>query len=163
MRRQTNNIFIINQSFLDLFASVMTMATSYIQLGQTGLSGLGAELHCRLWVAKPILWDLLESSTFNLLSISLERYIAIVHPMAHMVKLTKDRIKLWLILIWMFGPILQLLFTISTTGLVNGTCVLGGKFTSLLAMQVAMISIVMIAFYIPLFIMIFCYAKMYRI
>ena len=42
-----------------------------------GMFGLGGELHCRLWKSEILLWTGLMCSTYNLLAVSVERFLEV--------------------------------------------------------------------------------------
>jgi hypothetical protein len=81
------NLLIVNQNFIDLIASVLILLTSVVQDDATGMSYYSAsdQFVCRIWVTRYPLWGMLISSTYSILAVSLERYVAIVHPIYYKV------------------------------------------------------------------------------
>ena len=49
------------------------------------------ELFCRIWISKVVLWAALTTSTFSVLALNFERYMAVVQPIFHKVKFTQTR------------------------------------------------------------------------
>lgn len=85
-RAKTPNILVINQSLLDLTASLFIVIDKLILNGDLTYiisSNLFKEIYCRLWKSQVIKWAAITGSTFNLCLISFERYLAIVWPMRH--------------------------------------------------------------------------------
>ena len=73
------DLLIVNQSAIDLLSSVFIIATTLtVDTSSRKLSGFVDELYCRFWVSGYINWSLFLSSTYNLVLLTLERYMAIV-------------------------------------------------------------------------------------
>ncbi len=74
------NAFILHQAVIDLLASIFLLLYANIPNPDPLPSGVAGSIFCRVWDGHVILWILLVASTFNLVVLTLERYIAIVHP-----------------------------------------------------------------------------------
>ena len=62
----------------------MLILTKLVRVNLTeSMAGFTAELFCRLRLSQFLLWGLMMSSSYNLMAISFERYMAIVHPIWH--------------------------------------------------------------------------------
>ena len=85
MRRFTTNLFILNQSIIDLLAASFLLASTPISSNKVPWTGTRGELYCRMWLNKLPLWSLMVSSTYNLAAMTLERYLAVLHPIWHKV------------------------------------------------------------------------------
>ena len=74
------NILIVNQSVLDLCASFFTLLTAAVEVDGTRRSpdSIYDRFICRLWLTRLPLWDCLITSTYNILLMASERYIAVV-------------------------------------------------------------------------------------
>ena len=75
MRRKVTNIFIINQSCIDLVVSVvliMSRITLWIDVPLRSDS-LADQVYCRLWTSRAILFSLMMSSTYGVLALTIER------------------------------------------------------------------------------------------
>jgi hypothetical protein len=67
---------------------------------------------CSLWLTRAPLWSFLMSSTYNLLALSLERYLEIVHPVWHKNHFT-SHMAYWMIgFVWVFGPLYNLAYEV---------------------------------------------------
>ena len=123
--QQVNAVYIINQSFIDAVVSALLIAVSldrqYPNLQQKGFKD---ELFCKLWRSQILLWGMMTSSTYNLMAISIDRYMAIVHPVWHKVSFTKAKANASIVFIWMFGVAFSASFVIPTSGLMNGRCII---------------------------------------
>lgn len=80
-------LLIVNQNVIDMLASLLMIATASIQVCGTGMdrnSSLDMFI-CRFWMTRFPLWSMLISSNYSILVLSVERYIAIVHPVFYKV------------------------------------------------------------------------------
>ena len=119
-----NTTFIANQSVVDSIASfVILMNGIYTRQLDKGLS---ATLLCKLWMTRTLMWGLMESSTFNLMAISFERYMAIVHPMWYKVYFTNCKASTVAVLIWFCGVSSVASIMIPSSGVLRGGCMVTG-------------------------------------
>ena len=80
MRKQVTSTFIINQSVVDGLAGFFLILVTIYEDDGRYLSGLADEIYCRAWLTNAPLWALLLSSSFNLIAITLERFISVWKP-----------------------------------------------------------------------------------
>ena len=80
LRKKTVNRFILNQSFIDFLTAILLMATALTLPYKEPLYGISGILFCYLWDSTVILWCLFVTSSCNLLVMTTERYLKIVHP-----------------------------------------------------------------------------------
>ncbi|XP_038052491.1 somatostatin receptor type 4-like [Patiria miniata] len=82
------------------------------------------ELFCRLIRSRFLAWAMCYASAYNLCVVTLERYIAIVHPLHYARKLTTARMITLIVMIWMISFVLPVpfLFTIEPSDDVNEIC-----------------------------------------
>ncbi|XP_041483030.1 galanin receptor 2a-like [Lytechinus variegatus] len=66
-----------------------------------------AEFMCRLWWGRVFLFSMFAISTFNLMSMAIERYMAIMHPFFYATKFKRRHTLIVIIMAWLFAPILQ--------------------------------------------------------
>jgi hypothetical protein len=87
-RAQTTNLLIVTQNAIDLSSSLFMVLTATIQVSGTGMNHNSAydQFVCRVWLTRLPLWSMLISSTYSILVLSLERYLAIVHPVVYKVQ-----------------------------------------------------------------------------
>ena len=85
---QTINILIVNQSAIDLGASFFTLLTAVVEVDGTRMSPDSAydQFVCRIWLTRTPLWALLNTSTYGILIIAVERYIAVICPIWYNVR-----------------------------------------------------------------------------
>ena len=114
MRIESTNIYVINQSIIDGLAGLLLILTRYFQYRyDRPVYGVAGAIYCRIWPTKIVFWGLLEASTFNLVVLTLERYLAIVHPVIHRVSLTRTKIAISIVAVWLSGFIMQISYKAS--------------------------------------------------
>ena len=155
------DMLIVNQSVIDLFSSVFLIATT-LTVGDRirKLSGFADEMYCRFWISGYIIWSLFFSSTYNLVLLSLERYMAIVHPLRHYTSLTWEKVYAAMVVVWCVGPIYNMIHRVPTSGLIDGTCYKFVFWPSRLTARVFGVVALLVQFFIPLAILIYAYVLM---
>lgn len=93
LRKRLTNTFIANQSAIDTVAAVFLLFTTLFEDRGTARTPGNTldEFVCRVWYAKLPLWGLLLSSTYGVVAMSLEKYLAVVHPIWYASKFTRRR------------------------------------------------------------------------
>ena len=115
--------YVINQSVLDaVTSSILILASLFREDLLPLMDGVAAELFCRLWLTQILLWGLIISSTYNLMAISFERYVAIAHPFWHMTSFSHTKIRSSIVAIWLFGITFMASFMLPTTRMSQGRC-----------------------------------------
>jgi len=86
---QVTNTIIVSQSTVDMLASLLMILTAVAQVRATGLDSRSVhdQFICRIWLTRFPLWGLLVSSTYCIVALAVDRYIAIVHPIFYKVSL----------------------------------------------------------------------------
>jgi len=76
------NILIVNQSILDMFASLFTLLIALVEVDGTQMSpdSTRDQFVCHCWLSRLPLWCFLCTSTYGILLMALERYIAVIYP-----------------------------------------------------------------------------------
>ena len=74
-------MLVVNQSAIDMFASFFTLMTAVIEVDGTRMShnSVRDQFICRFWLAKLPLWIFVAVSTYCIVILALERYVAVVH------------------------------------------------------------------------------------
>ena len=78
---QTMNVLVVNQSVADMCASFFTLLIAIAEVDGTRMSrsSIYDQFVCRMWLTRSPLFSFLFTSTFNILLMTLERYVAVVH------------------------------------------------------------------------------------
>ncbi|XP_038052345.1 neuromedin-U receptor 2-like [Patiria miniata] len=107
---------------LQVFLYYLTSDCKLIDFSRFGNSV--RDLFCRLLSSKFLGWVLSYASAYNLCVVTLERYIAIVHPLRYARKLTTARIVTLIVLMWVISFLISLpiIFTIEPSNNPNKIC-----------------------------------------
>ena len=159
MRKNVTNIFITNQSLVDGLTSLVLILSVVFQDNGAILSGSSGYFICRVWYSKALLWGFFNVSTFNLLSVTLERYLAIVYPIQYKNYVSAKTANVVCLFIWLLGPSIELAISIPTAGLVHGRCNPLMFWPSLSFQRGVGICVIIIKYFIPLIIMCYCYTR----
>ena len=163
MRTNLTNLFIVNQSAIDLLGSIFIMALSNIRYDSPSYPGIAGEIYCRLWISKTLMWSNFMSSTYNLVALTVERYLKIVHPIKHKVSFRTRQAGKVIIAVWLIGPLTNFPFDIPASPSVDGVCRTYALWPNSAVQKLAGIIFAVIKYFIPLFTMVFCYGRMFRV
>ena len=92
LRSKLSNYFLINQSVIDLLIGVLVLVVYTSNLDNMDASGTIQHLLCVLWRSRIFVVGLLLSSVLCIVAITVERYLEVVHPIAHRVKVTRKKV-----------------------------------------------------------------------
>ncbi|XP_063956001.1 galanin receptor 2b-like [Lytechinus pictus] len=107
--RNLINSFIINQSIIDFTTSFVFLLICFLPKSTLDPTSLANLIFCQIWASEYVLWALFISSSLNLVSITLDRYCAIIYPAKYRssAKKLKRRIKLISVVTWSSGFVLD--------------------------------------------------------
>ena len=152
--------FIVNQSVIDGIVSLLLILTTFVSPElHSGVDGLSVELYCKLWLSQIPIWGLMTSSTYNLMAISTERYLAIVHPIWYKVSFTKTMADSVAVFIWLFGVSFVASIVIPTTGMLRGHCFASIFWPSRTTARAVALVQIFVNMILPIFVHSFCYAR----
>ena len=162
MRKKMTNLFIINQSIIDAVASFFILMLGAIEVdGYDMTSGnIHDEFVCSVWLARAPLWSMLMSSTYNLVCLTFERYLEIVHPVYHKVNFSQTKAVIAIACVWFCGPVYNFSFLLPTSEIINGVCYPFIIWPSKVIQRIVGVMNIILLYFFPLCFMIYCYAKM---
>ena len=160
IRRKLVNTLIIHQSFVDFLASVALVGTAHLSPDDPhGLAGVHADIYCYFVMSKWPLWFLLFTSSFSLMFLNIERYISIVYPIFHHTKITRNKVLMFLPIVWILGLLEECLLASSFVS-ADGACNVGPTSYHTKASLVTLILYIIIHFFVPVFLVIILYGHM---
>lgn len=118
------NAFITHQTILDLIACVF-LFLGYM-LSTKGTSGALAHFLCYFFTSFTISSTVGNASICGLVIITVERYVKIVHPVAHRNHYRSWMTRLGIVIPWIFGICTALIPNWAATKIVGGWCAIGG-------------------------------------
>lgn len=163
MRDHTVNLYLINQSLIDAAVAAFLFLTTLLQDDrQPRTPGNWAdEALCRLWFTKMPLWGLLVSSTYNIVSLTVERFLAIVYPFQYRVWYSRRRALLMMAATWIIGPAYNIAYmTPSSTILPNGHCTIFSEWPNAVTQSAVGLLTIVVQFILPLILLIYGYVRM---
>ena len=161
LREKLTNYLIINQSVIDFLASVFLLLTRVFDNNKPLISDnhVLMVLHCFIWRTAVLSWWPFVASTFNLIAISVERFVAIVYPITYRNSFQMKKIVIIIIVVWFFGLVINVA-SLFATRLIGNSCEPGLHWINRDVQKAYGIFRVCFIFFIPLGIMIYCYGRM---
>ncbi|XP_071798350.1 allatostatin-A receptor-like isoform X2 [Asterias amurensis] len=122
--RNQVSLLIFTQALADLVTSVLLISFAITRVYRHLMPTEGAtgEWLCRFWWSRFVLFYFFAISTFNLTLISLERYVAVVHPLTYSKRFTSRNTKIFVGVIWLFCPVMQYGQSLWGYSAASGTC-----------------------------------------
>ena len=158
IKKRISSYYVLSQSSIDLFASVVLFFRTIFVIEVTSLqTGLAGELRCILWETDIFMWIAFHTSTFNLVAITIEMYIEVVFPIKHKTLNNRKRIYVTIAVIVMLSATLYLSVNISTSDVVDGQCIRQRLWPRAELRQGVGVMLVSVHFLAPLMVFIFVY------
>ena len=159
LRSKPVNIFLIHQSVIDIISCCISMFEEVI----TGNASLVQPFICHVFMTKMASPMVFYASTYNMVFLSIERYLAIVNPMKYDADKVLRRLPFVFVFIWLLC-IAVLLFVPVTTIIQDGICYTAyHMLSSSFLLEYYTPHCFVISFALPILIMIYCYARMYLV
>ena len=116
-KQHKKHVLIFNQNALDLFSSFFMVLTYSLKLCNIRLTGSVGYWLCMLLVSDSLIWCGTVGSAINLASISVERYLKVVHP-----ELRSWMIYLVMAFSWVGSFVYNAALVFPTSAVVDGAC-----------------------------------------
>ena len=154
LRKSRTNKLIMHQSSIDFLGAVFLILTTAIEHGIPGYTE-----SCLLWFTKLPMWGIFATSTYNILLISVERYLGVIHTTWYKRTVSDRHFMFCMPIVWVIGFGYQLAYIIPIrieTGS-DGSCRVYSSYPSPAARIVVGIATLSVLFLIPLMILFYCY------
>ena len=121
-KQHNKQVLIFNQNVLDFFSSFFMVVTNSIKLCDIYLTGSVGYWLCVLLLNDCLVWWGTNGSVTNLVFITVERYLKVVHPVW-----SKNKLRNWMIYLavafsWISGVIVNAIGLFPISEVVDGTC-----------------------------------------
>jgi len=121
-KQHGKQMMIFNQNVLDLFSSILLIATYGAKLSNIPLVGSFGYWLCLWFLSENVLWCGILASKINLMLVTIERYLKVVHR-----NLSNKLLQKWVLysaaaFSWISGFALSSGVTLTTTDVVDGMC-----------------------------------------
>ena len=142
---------------LDFFASVWLTITYCVKLCNLYLTGMRGYLTCQFITSELFIWVGLFGSVTRIVTIMLERYAKLVHPVLHKKYFRKWMIYVGVVISWVSGFLQNFIVSRATTNIGQGQCLENVFWPSHLALNVYTAIYMLASFVLPLCIFVCCY------
>ncbi len=126
--RSNTSDFLVHLSLVDFIVSVLVIPFKLVPTEGTASpnTGLFAELRCRLYVGQFLFWVSASISVFSLVTVNVERFVAILYPHKYKLIFTKRNKCFIIISCWILGGLAKIfvLFVYDVNG--DGQCIFLG-------------------------------------
>ena len=156
-KQHKKHVLIVNQNVLDLFTCIFIVITYSLKLGNIPLTGSVAYWLCILFLSECLIWCGTIGSVFNLASITIERYLKVVHSTWSKTKLRNWMIHSALAFSWIGSFTYNAALVFPTTVVIDGACYAYHMYVSHLARIIEFVVNFLSFYIIILLIFIFCY------
>lgn len=163
MRKRPVSQLIVSQSAVDLVTSVFLVVYHILFIQwhfKSPHTGLAGQLYCKLWFNGIWHWGFMMSSTYNLLAVTLERYLMIVYPMYHKNAFTVKKTTALIVITWFIGPVFKIAWAVPSSGIRDTFCLPYALWPSDLIASVYGITSVTVDFFLPTILLTYMYARM---
>ncbi|XP_070537544.1 D(2) dopamine receptor-like [Ptychodera flava] len=97
--RSLSNFYVISQAVIDFVCASVVFFLHLIPVFEVP-GGIAGELLCRLWVSRYLMWASFNASTYNLMTLTMERYFAILYPFEYVAYFNVKKATVLLIVVW---------------------------------------------------------------
>ena len=121
-RRDLTDLLILNQSIIDFTSSVLLLAIFVAPLPPLPTENdVLARFICGFWYTQYPFWSSYAATIWNLVLLTIERFLAVVHPIQYKKKASVPRAVMFALIPWVYG-FLHMSYLIPLTDVEDGTC-----------------------------------------
>jgi len=121
-KQHKKQLLIFNQNVFHLCSCLLLVVTNTLNLFNIRLTGTFGYLLCMIILSESLLWASINASQINLLSITVERYLKVVHPALGMKLLHKWVEFSAVAFAWVSGIAYNMALVFETSVVVDGVC-----------------------------------------
>jgi len=121
-KQHKKHVLIFNQNVLDFISSLLLIITYALKLCNFYLTGVGGYWLCMLLLSENLIWCVILASRVNLMIVTIERYLKVVHSTWSKNKLRKWMIYSAMAFAWISGFANLFTLTLTTSDVIDGVC-----------------------------------------
>jgi len=154
-------LLIFNQNIFDLCSCLLLMITFTLRLCNIQLTGAFGYWLCMIVLSEALLWAAVNGAQINLMSVTIERYLKVVHHNATWSKkLLRRSVKISAVAFaWISGIVYDMALVFPTSDLVDGVCYMYAFWSSNIAALAHGVWHIITFFVFEIIIFVFCYGR----
>ena len=149
MLKSHTNIYILCQSIIDALVALTLILTVLVENDGRYFRGIGDIIYCEVWLSRIPLFGIITSSKYNLVVMTVERYLAIVRPVWHKLHVNRKWVVASVAAAWLFGVAYHFSIKIPSSRVSGGRCLLY-QWPSRNVARTVGVTTVAVAYFIPL-------------
>lgn len=162
LKKVLTNYFLINQSMIDLVASIGLLATIPVGNSQSKLQGVSGYVRCVFFDSSLPVWATFLSSSYNLVALTIERWLQVTRPLQHKANFTHKMACIIMAGAWVTGFIYEAALAVATSAVIDGECFALAIWRSQRAKHIYGIITFITKYLAPILIIIYCYSSMVK-
>ena len=155
----TSTKFIFNQLALDLFSCLSLVLDNSWKIANMELLSQWNFMSCAFVASDALTWTGVNGSLINLIVVTLERYVKIVHNSSYQRYYRNWITYVLIILAWIIGVLINIPADFMTIDFSNGICNPYSKWPSSQASTMYTVGLFILNYTIPMLVFIVCYAR----
>ena len=163
IRKSTSSRILVSQSFVDLITCVAALADMLVEayVQNSSLSGATGVLLCWTLIGQFAFHTSITISTYNMLSLTLERAASVVIPIFHHAHFSRSLVTGMIATSWAIGVLLISASLFPSSKVVDGVCVNWAYFPSDVYRRVFGVADILFTYIVPLSVIATCYVTIY--
>ena len=158
-KQHKKHLLIVNQNVLDVFSSFFLAVTYSLKLCDLHLTGALGYWLCVMLLSENLIWWGTNGSIINLASITIDRYLKVVHHVWSKKWLRPPVIYSAMAFAWLAGIVLNTAVSFATSEVVDGACYIAVLVENSVDRVVSVIWYVLSFYVVILIIFISCYSR----
>lgn len=155
---------VVNQMCLDLVCSVTLMLVYAVKYPVIDYAQPWGPFLCRVVRNEAVLWSLIDCSIANLVLLTVERYLKIVHPLFHRRRLRLNTYRVVIVGVW-FNVVAVISFVVgvTTSAVVDGGCAGYRNWKSAGLLVAFVVWYYLVTLVLPVIVFVYCYSRILHV